>query len=53
MGASIFLELGSGFNPEFTGRKNVYLTASILGLTDKEITTRYNDIVALADVGDS
>ena len=33
-------------------RVEKYLTASILGLTDKEITTRYDDIVALADVGD-
>ena len=46
------LELGSGFNPEFTGRENVYLNASILGLTDKEITARYDDIVAFADIGD-
>lgn len=46
------LELGSGFNPEFTGRENVYLNASILGLTDKEIAERYDDIVAFADIGD-
>ncbi len=46
------LELGSGFNPEFTGRENVYLNASILGLTDKETAARYDDIVAFADIGD-
>ena len=46
------LELGSGFNPEFTGRENVYLNASILGLNEKEIEKRYNDIVSFADIGD-
>ena len=46
------LELGSGFNPEFTGRDNVYLNASILGLTKKEIDERYEDIVKFADLGD-
>ena len=46
------LELGSGFNPEFTGRENVYLNASVLGLTNEEINSRFNDIVAFADIGD-
>ena len=46
------LELGSGFNPEFTGRENVYLNATILGLAPKEINARYEDIVAFADIGD-
>ena len=46
------LELGSGFNPEFTGRDNVYLNASILGLSRREIDERYDDIVAFADIGD-
>lgn len=46
------LELGSGFNPEFTGRENVYLNASILGLTKREIDARYDEIVAFADIGD-
>jgi ABC-type polysaccharide/polyol phosphate transport system ATPase subunit len=45
------LELGSGFNPEFTGRENVYLNASILGLPRKEIDRRYNDIAAFAEIG--
>lgn len=46
------LELGSGFNPEFTGRENVYLNASVLGLSREEIDARYNDIIAFADIGD-
>ncbi|MBO4301467.1 MAG: ABC transporter ATP-binding protein [Desulfovibrio sp.] len=46
------LELGSGFNPEFTGRENVYLNASILGLTREEIDARYDVIVNFADIGD-
>ena len=45
------LELGSGFNPEFTGRENVYLNASILGLTKKEIDDRIEGIVDFADLG--
>jgi lipopolysaccharide transport system ATP-binding protein len=46
------LELGSGFNPEFTGRQNVYLNASILGLSRREIDERIGDILAYADIGD-
>lgn len=46
------LELGSGFNPEFTGRENVWLNASILGLSPEEIEARYEDIVAFADIGE-
>lgn len=46
------LELGSGFNPEFTGRENVYLNASILGLSKEEIDARYDDIIAFADIGE-
>jgi lipopolysaccharide transport system ATP-binding protein len=46
------LELGSGFNPEFTGRENVYLNASVLGLTRQETNARFEDIVAFADIGD-
>ncbi|NCU38324.1 ABC transporter ATP-binding protein [Candidatus Saccharibacteria bacterium] len=46
------LELGSGFNPEFTGRENVYLNAELLGLTPSEIDERYEDIVAFADIGE-
>lgn len=46
------LELGSGFNPEFTGRENVYLNASVLGLSNAEIDARFDDIAAFADIGD-
>jgi lipopolysaccharide transport system ATP-binding protein len=46
------LELGSGFNPEFTGRENVYLNASILGLTREETDARFAKIEAFADIGD-
>lgn len=46
------LELGSGFNPEFTGHENVFLNASLLGLSNKQIHQRFNDIVAFADIGD-
>jgi lipopolysaccharide transport system ATP-binding protein len=45
------LELGSGFNPEFTGRENVYLNASVLGLSGAEIDARFDDIAAFADIG--
>lgn len=44
------LELGSGFNPEFTGRENIYLNASILGLTQREIDERYDSIVKFAEI---
>ena len=46
------LELGSGFNPEFTGRENVYMNATILGLTKEQIDARFDDIVAFADIGE-
>lgn len=46
------LELGSGFNPEFTGRENVYLNAAILGLSRADVDARFDDIVAFADIGD-
>ena len=45
------LELGAGFNPEFTGRENVYLNASILGLTREETERHYQAIVDFADIG--
>ena len=45
------LELGSGFNPEFTGRENVYLNAAVLGLTEEEVDARFDDIAAFADIG--
>lgn len=46
------LELGSGFNPDFTGRENVFLNASVLGLSNEEIANRFDDIAAFADIGD-
>ncbi len=45
------LELGSGFNPEFTGRENVYMNGAILGLTPGEIDNRFDEISAFADIG--
>lgn len=49
---SALLELGAGFNPEFTGRDNVYLNASILGLSKSEIDRRYRQIEDFAEIGD-
>ena len=46
------LELGSGFNPEFTGRENVYMNASVLGLTSEEINDKFDEIAAFADIGE-
>ncbi len=49
---SALLELGAGFNPEFSGRDNVYLNGSILGLTTRQIDQRYSDIEAFAEIGE-
>jgi ABC-type polysaccharide/polyol phosphate transport system ATPase subunit len=49
---SALLELGAGFNPEFSGRDNVYLNGSILGLTTRQIDQRYSEIAAFAEIGD-
>lgn len=46
------LELGAGFNPEFTGRENVYLNAAIMGLSREQIDARLDEIFAFADIGD-
>lgn len=46
------LELGSGFNPEFTGRENVYMNGAVLGLSRKEVSARFETIAAFADIGD-
>ncbi|MBI5686307.1 MAG: ABC transporter ATP-binding protein [Verrucomicrobia bacterium] len=46
------LELGSGFNPEFTGRENVFLNATILGLQPGEIEVRFDRIAEFAEIGD-
>ena len=46
------LELGSGFNPEFTGKENIYLYGALLGLSKKEIDNKYEDILSFADIGE-
>jgi lipopolysaccharide transport system ATP-binding protein len=46
------LELGAGFNPEFSGRENIYLNAAVLGLTREEIANRYEGIVEFSGVRD-
>ncbi|MFX5956818.1 ABC transporter ATP-binding protein, partial [Acinetobacter baumannii] len=48
---SALLELGAGFNPEFTGRENVYLNGAIQGFTSSEMNDRLDDIAAFADIG--
>lgn len=45
------LELGAGFNPEFTGRENVYINGAILGFSSKEIDARFDEIAAFAEIG--
>jgi lipopolysaccharide transport system ATP-binding protein len=45
------LELGSGFNPEFTGRENVYMNGVVLGLSKAEVDDKFDDIAAFADIG--
>lgn len=46
------LELGAGFNPDFTGRENVYLNGSVLGLDKHEIDSRFDEIVEFASIGE-
>lgn len=46
------LELGSGFNPEFTGRENVYLYGTVLGLTRRQVAERFDEIAEFADIGE-
>lgn len=48
---SALLELGSGFNPDFTGHENVLLNGAVLGLSQQEIAERYDAICAFADIG--
>lgn len=49
---SALLELGAGFNPEFSGHDNVYINGAIFGLSREEIDARYDDILKFADIGD-
>jgi teichoic acid transport system ATP-binding protein len=49
---SALLELGAGFNPEFSGRQNVFINAAILGLSYDEIEIRFSEIAAFANIGD-
>lgn len=46
------LELGSGFNPEFTGRENVFVYGKILGLSSQQMQQRLDAVLAFADIGD-
>lgn len=47
---SSLLEVGTGFHPELTGRENVYLNGAILGMTKKEITKVFDEIIAFAEI---
>lgn len=49
---SALLELGAGFNPEFSGRENVYLNGAILGLSKKEIDEKFDDILEFSEIGE-
>lgn len=46
------LELGAGFNPDYTGRENIYLNGTMMGYTDEEIEQRVQPIIDFADIGD-
>jgi len=49
---SALLELGAGFNPEFTGRENVFLSCALYGMSQAEISVRFKDIADFAGIGD-
>ncbi len=50
-GIAALLELGAGFNPEFTGRENVYFQGALMGLRKEEMDQRFDDIASFADIG--
>lgn len=49
---SALLELGAGFHPDLTGRENIYLNASLLGLSRADVDRQFDDIVAFSELGD-
>jgi lipopolysaccharide transport system ATP-binding protein len=49
---SALLELGSGFNPEFTGRENIYFQGAVMGFSERQMNERIGDIIAFADIGE-
>lgn len=49
---SALLELGAGFNPEFTGRENVYFQGAVMGISNKEMDVLFEEITAFADIGE-
>lgn len=49
---SALLELGAGFNPEFTGRENIYFQGALMGFTKEQMAERFDDIAAFADIGE-
>jgi lipopolysaccharide transport system ATP-binding protein len=49
---SALLELGAGFNPEFTGRENVYMNGAIMGLSRQDLDSRFDMVASFADIGD-
>jgi len=49
---STLLELGAGFNPEFTGRQNVYINGAIIGMNKKEVESRFEQITGFAGIGE-
>jgi ABC-type polysaccharide/polyol phosphate transport system ATPase subunit len=49
---SAILELGAGFDPEFTGRENVFMCGAIMGIGQQEMTKRFEEVVSFAEIGD-
>ena len=49
---SALIDIGAGFHPELTGRENVFLTGALLGFSRREMRTRFDDILAFADIGE-